>query len=68
MAAHQPLGDIAPNTPIYSLEFALGNARRVLAEQQAANIHDERAMISAAVALEITLRELIVSLDAKSAA
>lgn len=68
MASHQPLGGISPHTPVYSLEFARSNARRVLAEQQSANIHDGQAMVAAAVSLEMTLRELVASLDAQDGA
>ena len=65
MNAYRPLRDPATHTPVYSLDFALSNAREVLAEQQAANIHDGRAMLGAAVTLEIALRQLIASLDAQ---
>lgn len=58
----------APGIPTFviPLDAALHNARRILAEEQAANIHDSNAMIGAAVALEIGLRELVVSLTTKS--
>lgn len=63
-SAYSPLREPGVDTPVYSLDFSLERAREVLAEQQAANIHDSRAMLGAAVQLEITLRQLLASLDA----
>ncbi|MFD6972175.1 hypothetical protein [Streptomyces sp. NPDC059949] len=49
-----------------SFDVALDAAREVLAEQQAANIYDDRAMLTAAVRLEIALRHLLAAYDAKA--
>ncbi|MFJ3978368.1 hypothetical protein [Streptomyces sp. NPDC090021] len=48
------------------LDMALDLARETLAEQQQANIYDDRAMLGAAVALEIRLRNLLDALDAEA--
>ncbi|MFJ9644845.1 hypothetical protein [Streptomyces sp. NPDC101206] len=50
-----------------SLDFVAEQARAVLAEQQAANIHDQRAMLRAAVHLKSVLRDLLSALDAAEA-
>ncbi|UQA34800.1 hypothetical protein [Streptomyces sp. HNA39] len=64
-ALHSPLYDEAtdghPWTP--SLDVALDQARRTLAEKATANIHDPDEMIRAAVGLEMRLRQLIAALD-----
>ncbi|MFE9300805.1 hypothetical protein [Streptomyces sp. NPDC006856] len=64
-APHTPLYDEAtdgaPWTP--SLDVALDQARRVLAEKATANIHDPDEMIRAAVGLEMRLRQLVAALD-----
>ncbi|WP_371588257.1 hypothetical protein [Streptomyces virginiae] len=59
-----PLYD--PQAPSWtpSFDVALGGAREVLAEQQGANIYDDRAMLTAAVRLEIALRHLLAAYDA----
>lgn len=49
------------------LSIALRLAREDLAVQQAANIHDHTAMVTAATVLEIRLRQLLDALDAESA-
>jgi hypothetical protein len=49
------------------LDTALRLAREDLAAQQAANIHDRGAMVTAAVTLEIRLRQLLDALDADAA-
>ncbi|MER6252920.1 hypothetical protein ABT224_16320 [Streptomyces sp. NPDC001584] len=49
-----------------SLDVALEAARETLAEQQAANIYDDRAMLGAAVRLEIALRHLLDAYDAEA--
>ncbi|MFJ7780100.1 hypothetical protein [Streptomyces yangpuensis] len=61
---HDPQHDNGQWTP--SLDMAIELARESLAEQQAANIHDDRAMICAAVTLEIRLRQLLAALDAEA--
>lgn len=48
------------------LDFALDRARDTLAQQQAANIYDDRAMLGAAVHLEIALHDLLAALDNKA--
>lgn len=48
------------------VDMALRQARKVLAEKAAANIHDHDAMIRAAVGLEMRLRELVAALDAEA--
>lgn len=50
------------------LDIALRLARRDLAAQQAANIHDHTAMVTAATVLEVRLRLLLAALDADDAA
>jgi hypothetical protein len=49
------------------LDIALRLARKDLAVQQSANIHDHTAMITAATVLEVRLRLLLDALDADSA-
>ncbi|GGZ28562.1 hypothetical protein GCM10010387_22530 [Streptomyces inusitatus] len=68
-ALHQPLHDPTRHTIGWTppLDIALDLARKTLAEQENANIHDDRAMLSAAVRLEIRLRELLAALDAENA-
>ncbi|MCY0961551.1 hypothetical protein [Streptomyces sp. H27-H5] len=67
-AVHDPLrspdGDNGRWIP--PLDIALDRAREILAEQQAANIYDDRAMLTAAVTLEIALRDLLGALDAEA--
>ncbi|MEF2529152.1 MULTISPECIES: hypothetical protein [Streptomyces] len=48
------------------LDIALSRAREILADQQQANIYDDRAMLRAAVILEIGLRDLLAALDAEA--
>ena len=50
------------------LDIALRLARRDLAVQQMANIHDHTAMVTAATVLEVRLRLLLDALDADRAA
>lgn len=69
-----PLPDAMPVQALYqprpsdavapSLSSALRLAREDLAVQQAANIHDDHAMLRAAVVLETRLRLLLAALDA----
>lgn len=65
MAAYHPLRKPGTRTAIYTLDASRDQAKKVLADQQAANIHDPDAILRAAVHLEITLRELVASLDAQ---
>ncbi|MGW6583423.1 hypothetical protein ACWF76_29275 [Streptomyces globisporus] len=58
---YDPVADHSPWTP--SLDVALNQARRVLAEKATANIHDLDEMIRAAVGLEMRLRQLVAALD-----
>lgn len=64
-ATHQPLHDPGKDgggwTP--PLDLALSLARAALAEHGATNIHDDHAMIRAAIHLEIRLRDLVAALD-----
>ncbi|WP_405431144.1 hypothetical protein [Streptomyces anulatus] len=63
-ALHSPLYDPADDLPwAPSLDVALDQARRVLAEKANANIHDRDEMIRAAVGLEMRLRQLVAALD-----
>lgn len=63
-ALHSPLYDPADDLPwAPSLDVALDQARRVLAEKATANIHDRDEMIRAAVGLEMSLRQLVAALD-----
>ncbi len=48
------------------LGFALETARDSLAKQAGANIHDHRATLTAAVVLDIALRNLVAALDRKA--
>lgn len=67
MSANDPLRDPerAPRGWAPPLNVARTVARKVLAEQSGTNIHDERAMLRAAVALEWVLRDLLAALDAE---
>jgi hypothetical protein len=53
------------DAPVYvpPLDIALDVARQTLAETAAANIHDDRAMLTAAVSLDMALRRLVAALD-----
>lgn len=72
--AKAPLPDALPVDTLYvprpsdayvpPLNVARRLAREDLAAQQGANIHDPMAMVRAAVALEIRLRQLLGALDA----
>ena len=55
------------DTWVPPLSIALRLAREDLATQQAANIHDHTAMVTAATVLEIRLRQVLDALDADSA-
>lgn len=65
-AAHSPLHDPEQAGGQWTppLDLAIELARETLAEQQPANIYDDRAMLRAAVTLEIRLRNLLDALDA----
>ncbi|MFD5508162.1 hypothetical protein ACFWIB_10360 [Streptomyces sp. NPDC127051] len=45
------------------LDLAIGCARGALARHQSSDIHDDRAMLMAAVGLENALRHLVAALD-----
>lgn len=72
-----PLSAVKPADALYvpspsdawspPLSIALRLAREDLAVQQAANIHDHMAMVTAATVLEIRLRQVLDALDADSA-
>lgn len=64
-ALYQPRPSDAYAPP---LDIAIRLARRDLAVQQAANIHDPVAMVTAATVLEVRLRLLLDALDADDAA
>lgn len=49
------------------LNIALRLARKDLAVQQSANVHDHTAMVTAATVLEIRLRQVLAALDADDA-
>ncbi|MCY0943558.1 hypothetical protein [Streptomyces antarcticus] len=68
-AVHDPLRAPEPDGThwVPPLDIALEAARETLAEQQRANIYDDRAMLTAAVRLEIALRHLLAALDAEAA-
>ncbi|WP_060179543.1 hypothetical protein [Streptomyces sp. IMTB 1903] len=61
---HDPQNDHGQWVP--RLDMAIELARESLAEQQAANIYDDRAMLRAAATLEIRLRQLLAALDAEA--
>ncbi|MFD3657010.1 hypothetical protein [Streptomyces sp. NPDC058620] len=63
--AYAPLHDPADDSDAWAspLDMALDLARASLAEQAIANIHDDKAMLRAAVQLETRLRELVAALD-----
>ncbi|MBT2450920.1 hypothetical protein J7F03_28370 [Streptomyces sp. ISL-43] len=65
---YSPLGDPEDDGGrwVPPLDFALDRARDTLAQQQAANIYDNRAMLGAAVHLEIALHDLLAALDKKA--
>ncbi|MFD6973542.1 hypothetical protein [Streptomyces sp. NPDC059949] len=65
---HEPLRnpERAPRTWTPPLDMAVELARGTLVEQQAANIYDKQAMLTAAVRLEIVLSDLLAALDAKA--
>lgn len=58
---YDPETDALPNAS--SLSEALHRARKTLDEKASANIHDQDAMIRAAVGLEMCLRQLVDALD-----
>lgn len=62
---HEPLRDPERDAErwVPPLDFAVERARDTLAQQQAANIYDDRAMLRAAVHLEIALHDLLAALD-----
>lgn len=62
---YQPLPSDAYAPP---LDIALRFARKDLAAQQAANVQDHTAMVTAATVLEVRLRLLLDALDADRAA
>ncbi|MCY0952107.1 hypothetical protein [Streptomyces sp. H27-S2] len=66
--AYDPLRTPEPDGAqwVPPLDIALESARETLAEQQRANIYDDRAMLGAAVRLEIALRQLLTALDAEA--
>ncbi|WP_405493012.1 hypothetical protein [Streptomyces sp. NBC_00096] len=65
---HEPLRDPERDAERWTppLDFAVERARDTLAQQQAANIYDNRAMLGAAVHLEIALHDLLAALDNKA--
>lgn len=65
MSAHLPLRDLVGEAAASPLDVALAAARQASDEQQDANAHDHHAMTTAAVSLQIKLRNLIASLDAE---
>ncbi|MCX5176743.1 hypothetical protein [Streptomyces virginiae] len=65
MSAHVPLSEFVGEASASPLDVALRAARRVSDEQQAANVHNDRDMVGAAVHLQMVLRDLIASLDAE---
>lgn len=67
MSANGPLHDPerAPRGWTPPLDIARTLARKALAEHSSASIHDERAMLRAAVGLEWVLRDLLDALDAE---
>lgn len=58
---HDPARDADNWTP--PLDQAIARARKVLDEKAQANIHDQDAMIRAAVSLDYVLRDLLDALD-----
>ena len=64
-ALYQPVPSDAYAPP---LDIAIRFARRDLAVQQSANMHDHTAMVVAATVLEVRLRLLLDALDADAAA
>lgn len=67
-AVHGPLRDTQREARAWTppLDIALLRARETLAEQQSANIHDDREMLDAAVTLETALRDLVAALDVEA--
>lgn len=65
---YDPVEDGPYGTTPLPVATALDLARRGLAEQQSANIHDHNAMLQAAVSLHGRLFCLITALDAEAEA
>lgn len=65
---HSPLHDPERDGDrwVPPLDFALDTARNVLAQQGGANIYDDRAMLTAAVVLDLALRALVAAHDAEA--
>ncbi|MFD9225252.1 hypothetical protein ACFWDI_35810 [Streptomyces sp. NPDC060064] len=59
---HDPASDADHWTP--PVDMARRLARKALAKHEGANIHDDDAMLRAAVGLELVLRDLLDALDA----
>ncbi|MGW8506304.1 hypothetical protein [Streptomyces sp. CLCI03] len=65
MSAYTPLYGPGDEQAIESVTVSRRLARQALDEQQSANIHDHKAMLRAAVHLDMALRRLVDSLDAQ---
>ncbi|MET7619024.1 hypothetical protein [Streptomyces sp. NPDC005408] len=65
MSANAPLHDPERDADHWTppLDMARSLARQTLAKHEGANIHDDRAMLRAAVGLELVLRDLLNALD-----
>ncbi|MEV0779210.1 hypothetical protein [Streptomyces sp. NPDC050428] len=65
MPLYDPERDAAVPSP--DLEYAVSQARKVLTEKAAANIHSHDEMIRAATGLDYVLRGLLAALDEDAA-
>lgn len=65
--AYTPLfnSSSAPSPPGRAVGLALGVAREALTDRATENIHSHGAMIVAATDLYLTLRQLVIALDAE---
>ncbi|MFF8458543.1 hypothetical protein ACF06T_28895 [Streptomyces albidoflavus] len=54
-----------PSPPAYAVGLALDVARETLTDRATENIHSHGAMITSATDLYLTLRQLVIALDAE---
>lgn len=65
VTAYDPLYDPEHDAPAaYSLDVEIATTRRILDETASLNIHSDRDMLHAAVALNTRLRTLLAAIEA----
>lgn len=65
LATLDPLHDASRRArPALPVDMAVTLARQALAQYEGASIHDHDAMVSAATALDVVLRDVLAALDA----